>query len=231
MEPTPNSPEPAVPAAEPTPSEPTVINNGDPTPTETTYANGKYTSVSDLENGYTELQKSYSQKLGGFDGAPENYTLDEGIESTPRLEALQTWGKENQLSNEALNDIIKMDAETTQKAQEAYITEQKEALGKDADTRLTNISDWARAQVGEDGMDTFNAMITSSKGVELMESLMKNSQDRSPTPTPSNKTVNKEEINAMRFAIDKNSGQRRMSIDPAYRAKVEAMEAELHERG
>lgn len=203
--------------------------NGKPTDQTTTYLNGKYNSVSALEDGYNELQKSYSQKLGGFDGAPEEgYTLDEGVESSPRLEALQEWGKENQLSNDALNDIIKMDAETTQKAQEAYITEQKEALGKDADTRLTNISDWARAQIGDDGMNTFNAMITSAKGVELMESLMKNSQGRTPTQAPSAKTVSKDEIKAMRFAIDKNSGERRMSVDPEYRQKVEALEAEIY---
>ena len=78
--------------------------------TEVTYAGGKYKSVSDLEKGYNELQSTFSKKLGAFKGAPEDgYTLAEGVESSPRLEALQEWGKENQLSNDALNDIIKMD--------------------------------------------------------------------------------------------------------------------------
>ena len=218
MEPTPNSPEPAVtpvPAAEPTPSEPTptVIDNGVPTPTETTYANGKYNSVSDLENGYSEAQKFISQKMGGFEGAPEAYELGEGVESNSRIEALQAWGKDNQLSNDALNSIIASDAEATQKANEAYVAEQKEALGKDADTRLTNLSDWAKAQVGEDNIDTFNAMITSAKGVEMMESLMKKMQGTAPAQTPATQTVSKEALKEMRFAIDKNSGERRKSID------------------
>jgi hypothetical protein len=200
--------------------------------TEVTYANGKYKSVSELEKGYAELQSTFSKKLGAFTGAPEEgYTLAEGVESSPRLEALQEWGKENQLSNEALNSIIEMDRETTAKAQEAYIAEQKEALGKDADIRLQNIADWAKAQVGEEYTDTFNAMITSAKGVELMEALMKNSQGQAPTTEPSKPTYTKDDLNAMRFAIDKNSGQRKMSVDPAYRAKVEALEREFFERG
>ena len=208
-------------------TETVVENNGEPTEQITSYANGKYTSVSDLENGYSELQKSYSQKLGGFDGAPEDYTLADGVETTPRLEALQTWGKENQLNNEALNSIVQMDMEATEKAQETYVAEQKEILGKDAETRLTNIQDWARAQVGEEMMDTFGAMITSAKGVEMMEGLMKQMQGTAPAAAQTTQTVSKDTLNEMRFATDKNSGERKMSIDPAYRAKVEALEAEM----
>ncbi len=205
-----------------------VTDNGQDTGTEVSYANGKYKSVSDLENGYTEAQKFISSKLGGFDGAPEAYELSEGMESTPRIDALQAWGKENQLSNDALNSIIAMDQEASQAATEAYVSEQKEQLGKDAETRLTNIADWARATVGEDNMDTFNGMITSAKGVELFESAMKTMQGTAPAPAQAPQAVSKESLNEMRFAIDKNSGERRMSIDPAYRARVEQLEREAH---
>jgi len=208
-----------------------VENNGEATKQTVSYVDGKYDSVSALEDGYSELQKSYSQKLGGFDGAPKDYELAEGVETTPRLEALQAWGKENQLNNDALNSIVQMDMEATEKAQEAYVTEQKEILGKDAETRLTNLSDWARAQVGEDMMDTFGGMITSAKGVEMMEGLMKQMQGTAPAPAQQTQTVSKESLNEMRFKIDKNSGERLMSIDPAYRAKVEAMEADMMGRG
>jgi len=194
------------------------------------YANGKYDSVSALENGYAELQKSYSQKLGGFTGAPEAYELAEGIEVTPRIEALQDWAKENQMNNDAVNALIQMDQESTQAATEAYVASQKEALGKDADTRLTNLSEWARANVGEDNMDVFNGMITSARGVEMMEGLMKQMQGTAAAPAQAAPTVDADTIKQMRFAIDSNSGERRMSIDPAYRAKVEAMEAELYKR-
>ena len=138
-----------------------------------------------------------------------------------------SWGKENNLSNDALNNIIATDGEATRIATEAYVAEQKELLGKDSETRLTNVADWAKAQVGQDNMDTFNAMITTAKGVEMMEMLMKNSQGTAPSSIPSKPSYTKEQINEKRFAIDKNSGQRRMSIDPTYRAEVEALEEGL----
>lgn len=232
------SPEATAPAAEATTettetaaTETVVTDNGVDTGTETTYANGKYSSVSDLEKGYTEAQKFISSKLGGFTGAPEAYELPEGVEANSRIEKLQEWGKENQLSNEALNSIIQMDMETTQAANEAYISEQKEALGKDAEARLNNLSDWAKAQVGEDNIDTFNAMITSAKGVEMMEGLMKKMQGVAPAQAPAAQTLSKEALNEMRFRIDKNSGERMMSVDPQYRAKVEKLEQEYYARG
>ena len=221
-----------------TTTEAVVENNGEATEQTTTYMDGKYDSISSWENGHKELQKSYTQKtqeyndkMKAFPGSPEAYELADGIETTSRLESLEAWGKENGLSNEGLNSIIKMDTEATQKAQEAYVAEQKEVLGKDAETRLTNLSDWARAQVGEDMMDTFGGMITSAKGVEMMEGLMKQMQGTAPAPAQQTQTVSKESLNEMRFAVDKNSGERRMSIDPAYRAKVEALEAEMMGRG
>jgi hypothetical protein len=159
-----------------------------------------------------------------------NMTQSEGTESTPRIEALEAWGKDNGLSNDALNSIIAMDQEASQAATEAYVTEQKEMLGKDAETRLTNISDWARATFGEESMETFNGMITSAKGVELFENAMKTMQGTAPAPAQAPQAVSRESLNDMRFEIDKNSGERRMSIDPAFRARVEQLEKEAFER-
>ncbi len=217
-------------------AEATVTDNGVETGT-TSYMDGKYDSISSWEDGHKELQKSYTQKtqeykeaMKGFPGSPEAYELSEGTESTPRIEALEEWGKDNGLSNDALNSIISMDQEASQKATEAYVAEQKEALGKDADTRLTNISDWARATFGEESMETFNGMITSAKGVELFESAMKTMQGTAPAPAQAPQAVSKESLKEMRFAIDKNSGERRMSVDPTYRARVEQLEKEAFER-
>ncbi len=213
-----------------------VTDNGTPTEQTISYAGGKYDSVSALENGYSELQKSYSQKLGGFDGSPENYELADGVESNPQVEALMKWGKDNQLNNEALNSIIEMSnatsdiqAEEQNKAREAYVQEQKDLLGVDAQARLANLSDWAKVQIGEESMEAFNGMITSAKGVEIIESFMKSSQGTSPSQVQSKQVVDRDTLSTMRFAKDE-FGNRKMSSDPAYRAKVEAMEAEAHAR-
>lgn len=208
--------------------------SADGTATSTTsYLDGKYESVSALEGGYKELQSSYSkktadynEKMGAFKGAPEgDYELAEGVDSTPRLEALMKYGKDNQLSNEALNDIINIDKEAQARETETYIAEQKEMLGTDAETRLSNISDWARASLGEDSMDAFNGMITSAKGVELMENLMKQTQGTAQAPSQQRESVDSETLKQMRFAKDEFGG-RKMSSDPTYRARVEGLERE-----
>jgi hypothetical protein len=202
--------------------------NGNPQ-SETSYLDGKYKSVSDLEKGYKELQSSYSKKLGAFTGAPEEYVLPDGIEADGRIEALTKWGKENQLNNDALNSVISIDSEYRNAQRDAYAQEQRELLGKDADSRLNNIQDWARANLGEDAMDEFSGLITSAKSVEIFEKLSRLSLGTSPAPIAAKQSLDKDTINQMRFAKDE-FGNRKMSSDPEYRAKVEAMEAELYGR-
>lgn len=193
---------------------------------ETSYLDGKYKSVSALEQGYKELQTSYSKKLGAFSGSPEEYTLDEGIEVTPAIEALMEFGKENQINNEALNKIIQLERETTEAETQAYLAEQKELLGKDADARIKNVVDWTRANLGEDTLDEIKGMITSAKSVEIFEAIAKLNKGTAPAPAQTAPSVDRDTIKQMRFAVDEY-GNRKMSSDPAYRAKVEALEAEL----
>jgi hypothetical protein len=203
-----------------------VVGDNGETVSTTSYLDGKYKSVSDLENGYKELQSSYSKKLGGFKGAPEAYELAEGIESNSRIEALQTWGKTNQLSNEALNEIISMDMATQTAEMESYIAEQKGLLGKEADTRINNVSDWVKANVGADSIKALEDMLVSAESVKLFEAIIKNLQGTAPAQAPVAKSVDRDTLNQMRFAKDE-FGNRRMSSDTAYRAKVIALEEQL----
>lgn len=198
------------------------------TQTTTSYLDGKYDSVSALESGYKELQSSYSKKLGAFVGSPDAYELAEGVESSARIEALMEFGKENQISNDALNAIIQSDITATEAENKAYVDNQREALGKDADARINNVVDWARANLGEDAMETLNSMVTSAKGVEMFEAIAKLQKGTAPAPAAQQKqAADKDTINQMRFAKDEFGG-RKMSSDPTYRAKVEGMEAELY---
>jgi len=120
------------------------------------YADGKFTNVGDLEKSDVELQSTFSKKLGGFEGAPEEYTFSvDGSESNETSEALTAWGKENQLSNDGINSLYnavsELDAKRSEaqaEADKAYVTEQKEALGTNADTRIKNATDWVNANNG-----------------------------------------------------------------------------------
>lgn len=214
-------------------SEATTVDNEGNAQSETTYLDGKYKSVSDLENGYKELQSAFSKKTAEYNEnikqyaqtqAPEEYELAEGVEVTPRIETLIDFGKEYNLSNEALNEIIARDKDISSKLQERYISEQKELLGKDADARLKNVKDWAIANNADEA--TFNSMMSSAKAVEFMEKVMKGSMGTTPTNAPSAPTIDKDTLRQMRFAKDEY-GNRKMSSDPSYRAKVEALEQQL----
>ena len=199
--------------------------------TPTTYMGGKYDSVSALEDGYKNLQSTFSKKtaeyseaMSGMTGAPEAYEFGEGITIS---DGMQNYARENNYSNDALNNLAEAYQADRQVSQEAYATEQRELLGKDADARLTNVQDWAKANLGTDAMDAFGSMVTSAKSVEMFEKIMKMNSGTAPAQVSQPKTmVDKDTIHNMRFAKD-NYGRRKMSSDPAYRAKVEAMEAEF----
>ena len=196
------------------------------TVSETTYANGKYKSVSDLENGYAEAQKFISSKLGGFEGAPESYELGEGVEANAVTDALSQWGLENSLSNEGLNSVLNVLSEAETAQANAYRESQVEALGKDADTRIKNATDWVKANLGEEAVEGVNSMWVGAKGIEAIEKMMKLSQGTAPAEQPANTFADAEKLKAMRFAKDEY-GNRRMSSDPAYRDMVLKAEAAM----
>lgn len=223
----------SVEATEATATEATTVDSDGNAQSETTYLDGKYKSISDLESGYKELQSAFSKKTAEYNEnlkqyaqtqAPESYELAEGIEPTPRIEALMDFGKEYNLSNDALNEIIMRDTQASKAAQESYIQAQKDLLGKDADVRLDNVKDWALANGADES--TFAQMISSAKAVEFVESIMKSSMGTAQASVPSKPSIDADTLKAMRFAKDE-FGNRKMSSDPAYRAKVEALEAEL----
>ena len=199
----------------------------------TKYLDGKYESVSALESGYKELQSTFSKKTAEYNeniskysetSAPENYELPEGVEAVGRVEALMDFGKDNNMSNEMLNKIIALDSSSNQAARDAYVVSQKEELGKDADTRLGNVQDWAKANGADEA--TFSSMMTSAKAVEFMESVMKGSIGTSPSSAPTAPSIDRNALNAMRLEKDAYGG-RRMSSDAAFRDKVRALSAQL----
>jgi len=156
-------------------SEPTVTDASTGEQTVTSYAGGKFKSVSELEKGYSELQSSYSKKLGEFTGSPEQYTLSEGGEPNEVAQMIAEWGKDNQLSNDGYNQLVQKASEfmvAQEEAQAAEIQQQREAeiklLGDNAKERISNVNDFLKANLGEDhGLDPATA-----KGIESIEKLI-----------------------------------------------------------
>ena len=197
----------------------------------TSYLDGRFDSVSALEQGVVTSEKRYEdyrsmndKRFGSFVGAPEAYELGEGLEAS---DALQTYARDNQFSNDALNGLVEFYNGEMASKNEAFYAEQREVLGKDAEARLTNVQDWAKANLGADAMDAFKGMITSAKSVEMFEQIMKMNSGTAPAQVSQPKTmVDRDTVKSMRYATDEFGG-RKMSSDPTYRAKVEKMEAEF----
>ncbi len=194
-----------------------------------TYGGGKYESVSALEEGYANLQSSYSKKLGGFQGAPEDgYSLSN--EEMKDNDALAEWGAENNLSNDAYNQIIESQHNAKAQRHADFNQKQMEALGENADYRIQNIRDFAMANLGgEEGFETIDGMISDAKDVEMFETMMKRMSSTGTAPAEIKASAKSNDtVREMRYAMDANSGQRRMSVDPQYAALVRAEEAKLN---
>lgn len=190
------------------------------TVSETLYANGKYKTVSDLEKGYVELQKSYSQKLGAFNGAPEDYELKEGVTAP---EFLTAWGKENQLNNDGLNTLMEQFNSHQQEENARYQEEQLKALGKNATERLNNINDFLKANIGENhGIDT-----ASAAGIESLEKLIAQTKQPAPAEQKSKPMVDGDKLNYMQFQEKDAHGNRRYQTDPEFRARVLQLRSEM----
>jgi len=214
----------------------TVTDSGESTEQITKYANGKYNSVSELEKGYENLQS----RFGSFNGAPDEYSMSEGTEYNnehPILAEIQTFGKENNLSNEGYQNLVNvlMDNERTNiEAQEAQAVQVKKDLGTNANERLQNIDDFLNANM--ESSDDMKALIGQAKdspgGVELIEAFIGMTKKTAPASEQDVvpiKTFNKDELHKMQFAKDEY-GNRKMN-DASYRKQVEDYHAKLIAQG
>ena len=222
--------------AAPTPEESAVpemvVEGAEEVQPETLYAD-KFKSVSELEKSYKELQSTFSKKMGAFTGAPEEgYNIDsEFLESLPGEEralvsAIQDWGKENQLSDEGLGKLLETYSNTMQQARAEQIKAEVAKLGEGAEQRLGEMKNWLVANLGEDGAKAVAPALTTAESVVALEKLIAMTKAPAPANAPA-QTVSKEKVEQMRFATNEH-GERLMSIDPEYRARVLKLERQLY---
>ncbi len=208
----------------------TIVNENNEAVSETTYVDGKFTSVGDLENSYKELESSYSKKLGGFEGAPEAYEFGEAELSDNEKgmrDMLSGWGAENQLSQSGFEGLVGKYNEYQESVRNAGIDQAMVDLGDNAEGRLTAARDFLNANLGEDATKALAANMNTAGSIEAIERLIAMSKSAPPAPNKiaENTFAGKEKLEALRFALDDN-GQRKMSIDPEYRKMVLKMEAQ-----
>ena len=196
---------------------------------ETTYADGKFKSVGDLENSYKELQSTFSKKLGAFEGAPENYEFNEGFvtdENQELADMLSGWGAENQLSNDGLNSLVSQYNEHLATQQGAAIDAEFGKLGDDAQVRIDNARSFLDANLGEEQTRALAANMNTAGAIEAVEALIAMTKQPKVAAQDAQPNLNADKIHEMRFALDEH-GNRRME-DPAYRQRVLKMEQGIH---
>lgn len=185
----------------------------------------KFTDVESQAKSYTDLEK----KFGGFTGAPETYNITVDGVTAEDNKSLIEFARNSNMNNDTLNSFLQMQQNGSKASEESYRAEQLKALGEDADTRIQAINDWSKNNVGEELKDAFNSLATSADGVGVLEHLIGLTKEQSPAGSEfqSHDVKSKDEVQAMFLETNEN-GDRKMSVDPKFRAKVNELWAKAN---
>ncbi len=135
----------------------------------------KYKSLSDQAAAYPEL----ASKFGGFTGAPEDYELSfpdgvegEWVDDDPMMANFKGWAKENNLNQEGFTNLLHMYVQNEFDNQGQDRASELAAIGDNAQSRLQNINDFAKANLSEEDYRGVLAATTTAQGVKAIEALI-----------------------------------------------------------
>jgi len=179
---------------------------------------------------YGELQS----KFGAFTGAPDEYAVEvseamsehvdlEDYKDDPILEEAKLMAKEMGINNDGFNRMTELYFKgqlADVQALEANRAEEMKALGPNAERRLSNISDWAKANLDADTSEALAASLTSAATVNAIEAVIARGRNAIQTQdTNPAEVISHDELKAMQHAKD-DYGNPLMN-NPEYRAKVD----------
>ena len=202
----------------------------------------KYKSVAAQAEAYVALES----RFGSFTAAPADgkytFTPNESLKSMgvtpdnfdmshPMMQDFTKWAKDSQLSQDGYNQIMNrfMAYETSVAAKNApNMANIKAAMGPDADTRISGVVNWAKANLGAEGFNTLKAATGGTNAGEVFKSLeaiiSKTSQFKMPKPgadVPGG--TGGEGLKAIQDAHGAKmpDGRFRKDVDPAYAAEID----------
>ena len=201
------------------------------------YKADKYKTVADQAEAYVHLEK----RLGAFVGAPkegkyETPPMPEGVEGEfltdhPLFDTFSKWAAENQFSQKAYNEAMGMLA-LYEASQAPDFEAAKKEIGTDADKRITDVSLWAKANLGPEEFAAFRSAMgdrnaaTVFKAVEAVVAKTRQPALPKPGEIPGDAPVSPlAEIDAMQ-AKRGPDGKRLYEVDAKYRADVERRRVE-----
>lgn len=178
---------------------------------------------------YGELQK----RFGGFTGAPESYelNLDEaaqelGVEmdmDSPIFAEMSEVAKELNMSNDAFNkfsEVMVKNALAEKMADEQRMVDEINSMNN-ANDRLSHINGFLESNLSPEAAEALQEMPQSAAQIEAIEQLIGLVRGGSNAPQEANTVnVSDEELQTMQFAKDE-FGNRRLAVDPAFRAEYQ----------
>lgn len=190
---------------------------------------------------YSNLEKQF----GSFTGAPEQYKFslseelaEKGVEldlENPLISQFQEMAKEANMSQDMANKLVNMyvegqyaDSLSFEEQEQSRIQEEMGKLGDNAKQRLSNIENWAKANLNPEQVEGLVDMATTAASVQAIEALIAKSRN-APMQTENVGNVSQlsmKELTDLQFAKDEH-GNRRMATDREYRKMVQAKMAEF----
>jgi len=197
----------------------------------------KYKNVAEQAKAYPELEK----QLGAFTGAPKDgkyeLKLPEGVVvklDHPIMTNFKDWAIKNNVSNEKFNDLLGQLA-VYEASQVVPMTTVLKQLGPDANSRIGNVVNWAKANLDEAGFQLMRTATadgnTAAATFAVLERLIsKTTQVRMPKPGEDTAGAPQGGLAAIAALQAKKGadGKRLFETDPKYRADVERQLTEYY---
>ena len=199
-----------------------------------------------------QVLESYNQlssKFGAFTGAPDEYafSLSEDLTSNgvelsaddPLIASFTELAKDANMSQEMAGKLVNMFVESQYadslagaEAETARQAEQMGLLGDNAQQRVSNIENWAKANLTPEQAEGLQDAATTAAGVQAIEALIAKSKN-APMQTADvshASQVSKQELEELQYARDEH-GNRKMQTDPDYNKMVKAKYREVYGDG
>lgn len=184
----------------------------------------KYKSVEEQAKGYSELAK----RFGGFESAPEEYEMPEGIEpesfDAGLMDIVKGIGKEHQMGQGMFNQLISQVAEyETAKAEEAK-AQAMEQLGENAEARINDIAGWLNVNAPKEVVEAVTNLAISAEAVEAIEFFIGKSKGSKVADANAQQPqkISQSEYAEMLMATDSH-GNLKMATDAEYKQKMDEL--------
>jgi len=187
----------------------------------------KYDSVAEQAKGYNEL----STRLGGFTGAPEEYTLSAPEEmgmrpdgsawlndGDPSVEFIREIGKAHNMNQDMFDALTHgWLKHTTENLQQTHKAEM-EALGPQGPAMINGLAQWGSTHLPAEAQDVFRSMATTADQVKVLEMILGKTKNAAMVDT----TKVQANTGMTREKLDELVADKRYQESPSFRKEVDS---------